>query len=90
MRIKPLYALRHRKTGKLLGGLLEIDERFMLKLVEPAHIIKVSTGALLVFDSIVLAQEVLEKRNCKLRETCENPEQYIKEIEIVKLSIEPL
>jgi len=90
MRIKPLYALRNKRSGKLLGGLLEIDERFMLKLVEPAHIVKVSKGALLVFDSLEAAQKVLEKRNRKLRESYENPEQYIREIEIVRLRIEPL
>ena len=90
MRIKPLYALRLRRTGKLLGGLLEIDERFMLKLKEPAHIVKINKGALIVFDSIEAALKVLEKRNRRLRESYENPEQYIKEIEIVKLSIEPI
>ena len=88
MKIKPLYALKHKRSRKLLGGLLEIDERFMLKLKEPAHITKVSTGALLVFDSIESAQKVLEKRNKKLRETSEDPEKYIREIEIVKLKIE--
>jgi hypothetical protein len=90
MRIKPLYALRNRKSGKLLGGLLEIDDRFMLRLTEPAHIVKVSKGALLVFDTIEAAQKVLEKRNRKLSETCENPAQYLKEIEIVELRIVPL
>ena len=90
MRIKPLYALRNRKSGKLLGGLLEVDDRFMLRLIEPAHIVKISQGALLVFDSIEGAQKFLEKRNRRLRESCENPEQYIKEIEIVKLRIEPI
>ena len=90
MRIKPLYALRHRRTGKLLGGLLDIDNRFMLKLKEPAHITKVSTGALLVFDCFEAAQHALDKRNRKLRESYENPEKFIKEIEIVRLRIEPV
>jgi|GEM_PF-1057877 len=90
MRIKPLYALRIKRSGKLLGGLLEIDERFLLKFKEPAHIVKVSNGALIVFDSIKAAQKVLEKRNRKLSESCENLEQYIKEIEIVRLRIEPI
>ena len=90
MRIKPLYALRNKRSGKLLGGLLEIDERFTLRLIEPAHIVKVSRGALLVFDSIESAQKFLEKRNRRLRESYENPESYIKEIEIVELKIMPL
>jgi hypothetical protein len=89
MRIKPLYALKHRRTGKLLGGSLEIDDRFMLKLKDP-QIMTVSKGALIVFDSVKSAQKVLEKRNCKIRETEENPEIYIKEIVIVKLNIEPI
>lgn len=90
MRIKPLYALRHRRTGKLLGGLLDIDNRFMLKLKEPAHITRISKGALLVFDCFEAAQHALDKRNRKLRESYENPEKYIKEIVIVKLNIESI
>jgi len=90
MRIKPLYALRNRKSSKLLGGLLEVDDRFMLRLIEPAHFIKVSAGALLVFDSLEAVQKFLEKRNRRLRESYENPEPYIKEIEIVELKIMPL
>jgi len=90
MKRKPLYALKHRKSGKLLGGLLEIDERFRLRMKEPAHIVKVSKGALLVFDSIEAAQKFLEKRNHCLQESYENPEPYIKEIEIVELKIMPL
>jgi len=90
MRKKPLYALRNKRSGKLLGGLLEIDDSFRLRLIEPAYIIKVSKGALLVFDSIEAAQKFLEKRNRKLQESYENPELYIKEIEIVELKIMPL
>jgi len=88
MRIKPLYALRHRKTGKLFGGLLEIDKRFMLKLKEPAHITKISNGALLVFDCYEKAQAALDRRNRKLYESGENSEKFKKEIEIVRLRIE--
>jgi len=88
MRIKPLYALRHRRTGKLFGGQVEIDKHFMLKLKEPAHITKISKGAVLVFDCIEAAQYVLDRRNRKLYESGENPEKFKKEIEIVRLKIE--
>ena len=72
-----------------MGKVLFIDDRFLLKLKEPAHNVKISKGALLVFDSLEAAQKALAIRNRKLIETYENPEKYFREIVIVELKVMP-